>query len=329
MKAVVITKPGAAEVLEVMARPIPMIGSHDVLIKVVAAGINWPDVIQRKGHYPPPPGAPIDIPGLEVAGVIESVGGNCRRWKNGDKVCALLNGGGYAEYCVAPEGQCLPIPENLSFEEAASLPETYFTVWSNVIDRGRLKPGERFFVHGGGGGIGVAAIQLAKAWGAKVYTTAGSDEKCQFCIALGADLAINYKREVFKDVMHEVTNGNGVDVILDIIGGPYAPDNLDMLSEEGRLVMINHTGGETATIKLSMILRKRLTVTGSTLRNRDVVFKSSIATELESIVWPWLRTGKVKPVVYKVMPFMEAVAAHRLIESSHHTGKIVLKMGSN
>lgn len=326
MKAVVITKPGGADVLEITERPIPEIRSGEVLIKVVAAGINWPDVIQRKGHYPPPPGAPADIPGLEVAGIVDSVGSECRRWKKGDKVCALLAGGGYAAYCVAPEGQCLPVPENLSFEEAASLPETYFTVWSNVMDRGALKAGESFFVHGGAGGIGVAAIQLAKAWGAKVYTTAGSDEKCQFCMTLGADRAINYMRESFKDVVQRVTHGKGVDVILDIIGGPYTPDNLEMLAEEGRLVMINHTGGEVASVKLSVIMRKRLTVTGSTLRNRDVIFKSSIASELESVVWPWLKEGKVRPVVFKVMPLVEVVAAHQLIESRHHTGKIVLKV---
>ncbi len=322
MKAVIITEPGGPEVLRIQERDLPEPATGEVLIKVMAAGLNRPDVAQRKGNYPAPPGVPADIPGLEVAGVVEALGSGTKIWKTGDKVCALVSGGGYAEYCVVPEGQCLSIPANLSFVEAASLPETFFTVWSNVIDRARLKPGEKFLVHGGSGGIGVSAIQLIKAWGATVYTTAGSDEKCQACEKLGATKAINYKKENFAEVIRGIAGG--VDVILDMIGGDYTSDNLSILKPEGRLVLINFMRGDAATIKLSHIMQKRLTVTGSTLRIRDATFKTNIANSLKETVWPWLSSGKVKPVVYQTFPLEKADEAHRLIESSSHIGKIVL-----
>lgn len=323
MRAVVITAPGEPDVLHIQERPDPTPGLGEVLIKVFASGINRPDVMQRKGKYPPPSGAS-DLPGLEVSGIVVALGENCFRWQIGDRVCALVTGGGYAEYCVAPEGQCLPIPHNLTFAEAASLPETFFTVWANVFERGKLKTGESLLVHGGSSGIGVAAIQLAKAWGATVYTTAGNEEKCTFCEKLGADKAIHYRMERFKDVIKKYTEDKGVNVILDMIGGSYTQDNLDILSEEGRLVLINFMNGDDVKIKLSSIMRKRLTVTGSTLRNRDVIFKTAIADKLEEHVWPWLISEKVKPVVYKTFPMSEVAAAHRLMESSRHIGKIVL-----
>ena len=324
MKAIIITEPGLPEVLKISDRNVPIPRRNEVLIKVKAAGVNWPDVLQRRGHYPPPPGTSPDIPGLEIAGIVHDLGEGCTRWTRGEKVCALVAGGGYAEYCCAPEGQCLPIPSPLSFSEAASLPETFFTVWSNVMDRGKLQPGESFLVHGGSGGIGVAAIQLAKAWGAKVFTTAGSDDKCRFCELIGADKAINYKRQEFKDVLKEITGEKGVNVILDSIGGSYTADNLMVLAEEGRLVMINNTGGNEVMINLSTIMRKRLTVTGSTLRSRDAAFKTGIASNLEKYVWPWLISGKVKAIVHASFPLEEAATAHRLIESREHRGKIVL-----
>ncbi|GAB3907614.1 NAD(P)H-quinone oxidoreductase [Mucilaginibacter boryungensis] len=325
IKAIIITQPGGPEVLELTERPKPMPGNGEVLIKVHAAGINRPDVAQRKGNYPPPPGAPQDIPGLEVAGTIEAVGSNVTRWKVGDKVCALVIGGGYAEYCSAPEGQCLPVPDNLSFVEAASLPETFFTVWSNVFDRARIQPGESLLAHGGSSGIGVTAIQMAKALGNKVYVTAGSDEKCKFCDDLGAYKAINYKTQNFRDEINRLTDGKGVDVILDMIGGDYTPNNLQCLANDGRLVIINTMNGKDVQVDLSLVMRKRLTITGSTLRNRDVEFKSAIAKELEKHIWPLLQSEKIKPVIYKVFPANEAADAHRLMESSEHIGKIVLE----
>ena len=326
MKAIVITQPGGPEVLQLRDRPTPVPNENEVLIKVAAAGMNRPDIAQRKGNYPPPAHAPQDIPGLEIAGTIVELGKGASRWKVGDKICALVIGGGYAEYCTAPEGQCLPIPENLSFAGAASLPETYFTVWSNVFDRGKLLPVESLLVHGGSSGIGVAAIQLAKAWGATVYVTAGTDEKCVFCENLGADKAINYKKENFKDVIKSITQKKGVNIILDMVGGDYTQDNLDLLAEEGRLVLINFMKGNEATIKLSSILQKRLVVTGSTLRARDTNFKTAIADQLLKHVWPWLILGKVKPVVYKTFPLNDASAAHALMESNDHMGKIVLEI---
>ena len=325
MKAIIITQPGGPEVLQIAERPVPEFAANEVLVKVMAAGINRPDVAQRKGNYPPPAGAPADIPGLEIAGIIEEVGPAVTQWQIGDKVCALVIGGGYAEYCNVPAGQCLPIPDNLSFAEAASLPETFFTVWSNVFDRGALKPGESLLVHGGSSGIGVAAIQMAKALGSIVYTTAGSEEKCSFCEALGADRAINYKTENFSDAMDTLTNGKGVDVILDMIGGDYTPLNIKSLANEGRLVMINAMQGKDVQVDLSAVMRKRLTITGSMLRSRDTAFKTAIAQSLQKIIWPLLSAGKIKPVIYKIFPAGEAAKAHALMESSEHMGKIILE----
>jgi NADPH2:quinone reductase len=323
MKAIIISRPGDPEVLKIAERPTPAYTADEVLVKVVAAGINRPDVAQRKGHYPPPPGAS-DIPGLEIAGTIAEVGAHVSRWKKGDKVCALVTGGGYAGYCNVPQGQCLPIPGNLTFIEAASLPETFFTVWSNVFDRGALKPGESLLVHGGSGGIGVAAIQMAKALGSTVYVTAGSDEKCHFCEELGADKAINYKTENFPEVIRQITNGKGVDVILDMVGGDYTAKNLDSLAEDGRLVLINMMMGKDVNVDLSQVMRKRLIITGSTLRARDTGFKTRIAESLERNIWPLLVSGEIKPVISRIFPAGQAAEAHRLMESSEHTGKIVL-----
>jgi len=294
------------------------------LVKVAAAGINRPDVFQRKGNYPPPAGAPPDIPGLEIAGTVAEVGANVTRWKVGDKVCALIMGGGYAEYCNVPAGQCLLIPENLSFIEASSLPETFFTVWSNVFDRGHLQKGESLLVHGGSSGIGVAAIQMAKAMGSTIYATAGSEDKCKFCKELGAAKAINYKTENFADTIKALTNNRGVDVILDMIGGDYTSPNLQSLAEEGRLVFINTMKGKDVNIDLSIVMRKRLTITGSMLRSREISFKAAIAQNLEKNIWPLLKSGEIKPVIYKVFPAEQAAAAHQLMESSEHIGKIVL-----
>jgi len=324
MKAVVITQPGAPKVLQIAERPIPTHLENEVLVKVVAAGVNRPDVSQRKGNYPPPQGASADIPGLEIAGTVIETGANVTRWKAGDKVCALVTGGGYAEYCSVPEGQCLPIPGNLSFIEAASLPETFFTVWSNVFDRGLLKAGETLLVHGGSSGIGVAAIQMANALGSIVYITAGSDEKCLFCEELGATKAINYKTENFADVIKQVTGGKGVDVILDMIGGDYVQSNIKSLANDGRLVMINMMMGKDVQVDLLQIMTKRLTITGSTLRSRDAVFKSAIAQNLGKNIWPLLASGKIKPIINAVFPADRAADAHRLMESSEHMGKIVL-----
>lgn len=329
MNAIVITRPGAPDVLQWKERPMPEPRANEVLVKVAAAGVNRPDVAQRKGHYPAPPGSSSDIPGLEIAGTVVSAGLKCTRWKPGDRVCALVSGGGYAEYCVAPEGQCLPIPGNLSFVQAASLPETFFTVWSNVFERGKLQPGEMLLIHGGSSGIGVAGIQLANALGSTVYVTAGSEEKCIFCERIGAKKGINYKKESFKMELLRLTEGRGVDVILDMIGGDYTSDNLEILAEEGRLILINVVRGDEATIKLSQIMRKRLTITGSTLRSRDVNFKTLLASRLETHVWPWLESGKVKPIVYKTFPIANAVEAHQLMESSAHIGKIVLTFNSD
>ncbi len=324
MKAIAITHPGDSKVLQITERRMPSCGAQEVLIKVMAAGVNRPDVAQRKGKYPPPKGASADIPGLEVAGVIEEVGSEVASWSIGDKVCALLAGGGYAEYCAVPAGQCLRVPRGLGFVEAASLPETFFTVWSNVFDRGRFTSGESFLVHGGTSGIGVAAIQMVKAMGGTVYATAGTAEKCQYCESLGARRGINYRTESFRDLIRELTNNRGVDIILDMIGGSYTEPNLDILAEDGRLVLINYMKGDETTIRLSQIMHKRLTVTGSTLRPRDVKFKSAIVARLNEHIWPLLEAGTIKPVVHKVFPLADAPAAHDLMESSAHVGKIVL-----
>ncbi|MFC0517027.1 NAD(P)H-quinone oxidoreductase [Mucilaginibacter angelicae] len=324
MKAIVITQPGGPEVLQLAYRPKPQCEAHEVLIKVMAAGINRPDVFQRKGNYPPPAGASIDIPGLEIAGTVAEVGSAITRWKTGDKICALVAGGGYAEYCKAPEGQCLPVPRNLNYPEAASLPETFFTVWSNVFDRGALQPGESLLVHGGSSGIGVTAIQMAKALGSIVYVTAGSDEKCSFCEQLGADKAINYKTADFKDEIKALTKGKGVNVILDMIGGDYMPGNIDSLAIEGRLVMINAMNGREVQLDLGKVMAKRLIITGSMLRSREVAFKAAIAKNLEQKIWPLIESGAIKPVIYQIFNAEDAAAAHQLMESSEHTGKIVL-----
>jgi len=328
MKAIIITQPGGPEVLAIAERPLPVCLPAEVLVKVYAAGINRPDVYQRKGNYPPPAGAPVDIPGLEIAGVITETGSKVSRWKVGDKVCALVMGGGYAEYCTVPQGQCLPIPGNLSFAEAASLPETFFTVWSNVFDRGQLKAGESLLVHGGSGGIGVTAIQMAKALGCTVYITAGSEEKCRFCESLGAEKAINYNTENFVEVIKNITNGKGVNMVLDMIGGDYTPGNIRSLAEDGRLVLINTMKGKDAQIDLSVVMRKRITITGSTLRPRDTGFKTEIARKLEQTIWPLLASGQIKPIINKIFPFGEAAEAHRLMETSGHIGKIVLLVHS-
>jgi len=324
MKAIIITRPGGPEVLQIAERPQPKCGATEVLVKVAASGINRPDVAQRKGNYPPPASAPQDIPGLEIAGTVVETGAGVTRWKVGDKVCALVIGGGYAEYCNVPEGQCLPVPKNLSFVEAASLPETFFTVWSNVFDRGHLQKGESSLVHGGSSGIGVAAIQMAKAMGSTVYVTAGSEGKCRFCEDLGAAKAINYKTENFKDVIQQITDGKGVDVILDMIGGDYTAPNLQSLGDDGRLVMINMMKGKDVGIDLSLVMRKRLVITGSMLRSREVAFKAAIARGLEKNIWPLLASGQIKAVIYKVFPAADAAEAHQLMESSEHIGKIVL-----
>jgi NADPH:quinone reductase len=326
MRAVVIAQPGAPKVLQVQERTKPRPQAHEVLIKVMAAGINRPDVAQRKGMYPPPPDAPQDIPGLEVAGIIEAVGQNVTQWQPGERVCALVIGGGYAEYCVAPEGQCLPIPQALSFAEAASLPETCFTVWSNVFNRAHLQPGETLLVHGGSSGIGVTAIQMAVALGSQVYVTAGTDAKCSFCEQLGAAKAINYETEDFAEVIAHLTGKKGVNVILDMIGGDYTPRNLQTLAEDGRLVLINTMKGKDVQVDLSLVMRKRLTLTGSTLRNRSVAFKSGIAMALREKIWPLIDSRQLKPVIHQIFKLEEAAQAHQLMESSEHIGKIILEV---
>jgi NADPH2:quinone reductase len=324
MKAIVITHPGAPQVLQIEERPAPILSKGEVLVKVEAAGVNRPDVAQRKGNYPPPAGASLDIPGLEVAGTVIELGADVSHWKVGDKVCALVIGGGYAGYCAIPEGQCLPVPDNLTMIEAASLPETFFTVWSNVFDRVKLQPGESLLVHGGSSGIGVAAIQMAKALGSKVYVTAGSADKIAFCKKLGADAGINYKTQNFKDAILKLTNNKGVDVILDMIGGDYTPDNLKCLANDGRLVQINTMKGKEVTIDMAEVMRKRLMITGSMLRSRDIEFKSAIARKLEQYIWPLLASGQIKPVIYKTFTMGQAAEAHSLMESSEHMGKIVI-----
>jgi NADPH2:quinone reductase len=321
MKAVVITQPGAPDVLQIRETDIPKPGAHQVLIKVYAAGINRPDVFQRKGNYPPPPGAPKDIPGLEVSGIIEQTGDFVTDWTIGDRVCALLTGGGYAEYALAYAGHCLPLPQGFDFVQAASLPETVFTVWHNVFQRGALQAGEHFLVHGGSSGIGITAIQLAKAFGAQVFTTAGTDEKCKACEELGADLSINYKKEEFEEVL----KSKGVDVILDMVGGSYIPKNMRLLRAEGRLVFINTMdGSKVDNVDFGLIMKNRLTITGSALRNRDPEFKSKLAAEIGQHVWPLLENGKFKAVISHQFPLSDAAQAHTLMEDSGHIGKIIL-----
>jgi NADPH2:quinone reductase len=326
MKAIEIASYGAPEVLRLADRPAPVAGVGELLIRVSAAGVNRPDVLQRKGHYPVPPGAS-DLPGLEVAGSI--VEGDREAMaaaglKLGDRVCALVAGGGYAELCVAPIGQCLPVPAGLNDIEAASLPETFFTVWSNVFDRARLQPGETLLVQGGTSGIGVTAIQLAKAWGAVVIATAGSDEKCAACVSLGADHAINYRSQDFAAEVMRITEKRGANVVLDMVAGEYVAREMGCMAEDARLVIIAVQGGVEAKIDAGVVMRKRLVITGSTLRPRPVAFKAAIAQALRQQVWPWLEAGKVKPVIYKVFPAEQAAQAHTLMESNEHIGKLVL-----
>lgn len=326
MNAVEIASFGGPEVLTLTPRPLPRPGAGEVLVKVAAAGVNRPDVLQRTGGYAPPPGT-TDIPGLEISGTIVAMGEGVSGWKPGDPVCALVAGGGYAEYCAVPAPQCLPIPKGLDMIEAAALPETFFTVWTNVFERGRLKAGESFLVHGGSSGIGTTAIQLAHAFGARVFTTAGSAEKCEACRKLGADLAINYRAEDFVDAISAATDGNGVDVILDMVGGDYVKRNLKILAVEGRLVQIAFLQGSTVELNLAPLMVKRQTLTGSTLRPRSVADKGAIAAELHRRVWPLIETGKVRPVVDSTFPLARAADAHRRMESSAHIGKIVLTVG--
>lgn len=326
MKAIEIASYGAPEVLREADRPDPVAGRGELLIRVSASGVNRPDVLQRKGHYPVPPGAS-DLPGLEVAGVV--VNGDREAMaaaglQPGDRVCALVAGGGYAQLCVAPVGQCLPVPAGLTDVEAASLPETFFTVWSNVFERARLQPGETLLVQGGTSGIGVTAIQLAKAWGARVIATAGSDDKCAACVSLGADHAINYRSHDFAAEVLRVTQQRGADVVLDMVAGEYVARELSCMAEDGRLVIIAVQGGVQAQVDAGVLMRKRLTVTGSTLRPRPVVFKAAIAESLRREVWPHLASGRVKPVIFRSFPAAQAAQAHALMESNQHIGKLVL-----
>jgi NADPH2:quinone reductase len=326
MRAIEITQPGKPEVLQPCERPTPSLKPGEILIRVLAAGINRPDVFQRLGQYPVPPGAS-DLPGLEVAGeIVDGDPGDLADsgFQKGDLVCALVQGGGYAEYCAAPLAQCLPVPKGLSPVEAASLPETFFTVWSNVFQRAHLSEGESLLVQGGSSGIGVTAIQIAAALGHRVFATAGSSDKCRACEKLGAERAINYRNEDFAAVVKELTGGKGVDVVLDMVGGDYVPREIDCLADDGRIALIALLGGAKAQIDLGQVLRRRLSISGSTLRPRPVAFKARIARELREQVWPLIEAGKIRPVIHQVFPLEQAAAAHTLMESSEHVGKIVL-----
>jgi putative PIG3 family NAD(P)H quinone oxidoreductase len=325
MKHVAMSGPGGPEVLHVATSPVPQPGRGEVLVKVAAAGVNRPEVLQRQGAYPPPPGV-TPILGLEIAGEVVALGEGVQRLKVGDRVCALVSGGGYAEYCPAPEAQCLPIPKSLSLTEAAAVPETFFTVWTNVFERGGLKRGETFLVHGGTSGIGTTAIQLAHAFGARVVTTAGSDEKAAFCRKIGADEAINYRTQDFVAEVKRITGGKGVDLILDMVGGSYTEKNFRCLGMDGRLVQIAFLQPSKVEIDLMPVMLKRLTFTGSTLRPRTVEQKGAIARALAEKVWPLLDAGTVRPIMYKTFAMAEAAEAHRLMESSQHIGKIALEM---
>ena len=325
MTAVAIRSPGGPEMLVAQERPVPQPGEGEILIKVMAAGVNRPDVAQRKGVYPPPPGV-TDIPGLEVAGAVAVCGPRVRRWREGDEVTALVSGGGYAQYCAAHETHALPMPGSLTALEGAAIPETFFTVWHNVFERGGLKSGETLLVHGGSSGIGTVAIQLAKAFGARVITTAGTAEKCEACRRLGADLAINYKAEDFVSMTKGATGGSGAEVILDMVGGDYIERNYEAAAIEGRIVQIAFQGSPRASVDFRRIMLKRLHHTGSTLRSRSVPDKASIAQAVERNVWPLLAAGKVRPVIDAVFPFREAHKAHARMESSAHIGKIMLGM---
>ena len=325
MRCIEISKPGGPEVLVPAERPTPSPKANEILVKVAAAGVNRPDILQRQGKYPVPPGAS-DLPGLEIAGVVAACGAEVTMWKPGDQVCALTHGGGYAEYCVTPEVQALPMPRGLSALEAASLPETFFTVWSNVYDRARLAPGESLLVQGGSSGIGVTAIQMATAMGNRVFATAGSDEKCAACVKLGAEQAINYKTQDFGAEVMTATGGKGVNVILDMVGGDYVPRELKCLADEGRLVFIAVLGGWKTELDITEVMRKRLSITGSTLRPRPVEFKAAVANSLRAKIWPLIEAGKIKPVIYQTFPLAQASEAHQLMETSQHIGKIVLTL---
>jgi NADPH:quinone reductase len=326
MTVIEISEPGGPEVLRPATRPMPLPGMGEVLIQVAAAGVNRPDVLQRQGDYPPPTGAS-DIPGLEVAGTVVALGLGVHRIKIGDAVCALVSGGGYANHCVAPEPQCLPVPKGFSMAEAAALPETFFTVWTNLFERGHLKAGETVLIHGGSSGIGTTAIQLAKAFGAQaIFATAGSREKCQACERLGATRGIDYKHEDFVKVVKDATAGRGVDVILDMVGGDYIQRNINLLAVEGRIVYIAFLRGPKADVNFLPLMLKRGVLTGSTLRARSVEQKGAIAASLARQVWPLLDHGKVKPEIYRTFPLVQAADAHRLMETSEHIGKIVLTL---
>ena len=323
MIAIGIAEPGGPDVLQSIDMPVPEPGPREVLIRVVAAGVNRPDLMQREGKYPPPPGAS-QIPGLEISGTVTACGPGALRWREGDQVCALVSGGGYAEYCVAPDVQCLPIPSTIDEIAAAAVPETCFTVWTNVFDRGRLRAGESFLVHGGASGIGTTAIQMARAFGARVFATAGTDEKCAACERLGAERAINYKNEDFSAALRSLTDGRGIDLILDMVGEPYFSRNVDLLALDGRLVQIAVLHGAKAEINLAHVLRRRITITGSTLRSRTVEQKGAIARAVEQAVWPLMEAGKIRPEVYATLPLANAAEAHRILESGAHIGKVVL-----
>ncbi|UWE18324.1 NAD(P)H-quinone oxidoreductase [Herbaspirillum huttiense] len=325
MRAIEIKQFGGPEVLQACERPVPELKAGEVLIKVHAAGVNRPDVFQRTGNYPVPPGAS-DLPGLEVAGEIVAGDLGGRGFKLGDLVCALVQGGGYAEFCAAPLAQCLPVPKGLSALEAAALPENYFTVWSNVFDRGQLSGEETLLVQGGSSGIGVTAIQIARALGHRVFATAGSADKCRACEELGAERAINYKTEDFEAVVKELTGGKGVDVILDMVGGDYLPREIKSLADDGRLVFIAQLGGSKGELDMGQVMRRRLTITGSTLRPRPIAFKAAIAANLRQHVWPLIEAGKIKPVIHHRFPLEQAAQAHAMMESSAHIGKIMLEL---
>jgi len=325
MKFINITKAGTPDVLKLEEREKPSISQGQVLIKVEAAGVNRPDVFQRLGLYPPPPGAS-DIPGLEIAGEVIEKADDVSWLQLGDKVCALVSGGGYAQFCAAEASLCLPVPQGFSPTQAAALPETFFTVWSNLFDRGRLVSGETVLIHGGSSGIGTCAIQMAKAFAARVFVTAGNDEKCQACLELGADLAINYNQEDFSEVCKQASDGYGVDVILDMVAGDYINKNINLAAADGRIVMIAALKGFKAEVDFQALMRNRLTLTGSTLRPRSVEFKAEIAQNLQKHVWPLLVSGQIKPVIHAVFPLAEAAKAHTMMESSTHIGKIILSL---
>jgi NADPH2:quinone reductase len=327
MQVVQITKPGGPEVLQPATRPVPPPGPGEVLIEVAAAGVNRPDCFQRAGSYAPPPGAS-DLPGLEVAGTIVQLGAGVTQWKTGDAVCALTPGGGYAQYCVTPAGHCLPVPKGLGMVEAASLPETCFTVWINVFERARLAAGETLLVQGGSSGIGVTAIQMARAFGNRVFATAGSPEKCAECEKLGAERGINYRTEDFVEVVKQLTGGKGADVILDMVGGDYVPRELQVLATDGRLSIIAFLGGTRTTLDMSDILYRRLTITGSTLRPRPIADKAVIAAALRRTIWPLVKQGRIAPVIHATFPLAQATDAHRMMEAGQHIGKIVLTVGA-